>query len=121
MHLKQFVLSDQFSDYFIDRVVKLKEFLSFVMLVGKYLLLDVHFHVKQKLEKKLADSQIFADHLSLLDWVNVFEFCLFMHAVFQKLLNFKDFFGDLHHSKVVNLLCSLDRAPFQVLSQVNDN
>lgn len=46
VHFEEFIFSDQLSDNFIDCIVEFMELFSFVMLVGKYLLLDVHLHVK---------------------------------------------------------------------------
>lgn len=46
MHLKKLVLSDQFPDYLVDCIVQFYELISLIMLVRKYLLFDVHLHVK---------------------------------------------------------------------------
>ena len=90
------------------------------MLIWKNFLLDVHPHVEKQLKQKLADSQILADHLTLFDWVNVFEFCLFMRAWLKELFYFEDFLGYFHHSEVINFFGGFDSAPFEILSQVNN-
>ncbi len=116
VHFEKFIFSYKFPNNFINCVVKFNKLVSLIVLVWKDLFLDVHFHVEQKLKKKLTDSQIFTNHLSLLNWENKLEFCLFMNAVLQKLFNFKNLLCNFHHSKVVYFFGCFDGAPFQILS-----
>lgn len=64
MHLELSIVPDEFLDDFVEGVVELKELVSFVVFVRKDVLLQVHLHVVEQLEKELANSKIFANHLS---------------------------------------------------------
>jgi hypothetical protein len=78
MHLEEAILSDQFTNDFINGIVKLHKLVALIMFIGKDLLLDIHLHVEQQLEKQLADPKVLADHLSFLNGEDVFELGLFV-------------------------------------------
>lgn len=82
VHLEQLILPDQFPDHLVNGIVQFHELIAFVVLIRKDFLLDVHFHVEEQLEEQLADAQIFADHLALLDWEDVLQLGLLMCAAF---------------------------------------
>lgn len=112
VHFEKFIFPYKFTNNFVNGVVKFNEFISLIMLVWKYLFLDVHFHVKQKFKQKLTYSQIFTNHLSFLDWEDILKFCFFMNAVFQKLLDFENFLCYFHHSEIINFFSCFDSSPF---------
>ncbi len=51
VHFEKFVFPDKFSDNLVNSVVKFDKFVPFVMLIWKYIFLDVHLHVEKKLKK----------------------------------------------------------------------
>ena len=68
VHLEELVLTHQLVDDLVEGVVELEELVALVVLVGEDVLLEVHLHKIEQLEKELADAEVFADHLPLEDW-----------------------------------------------------
>lgn len=48
------------------------------------------------------------------------KFCLLLWTVLYEILDFFDFIGYLHHSKIVYLLCSFYSSPLQIFSKSDD-
>ena len=68
VNLEHLVASNKFCDHFVNRVVKLNELLSFVVLVVKNRFLvslrfEVFFHVEKQLKQQLTDTQVLTDVL----------------------------------------------------------
>jgi hypothetical protein len=68
VHLEEDVVSDEFIDNFIKSIVKFNELVALVMFIRENVFLQVHLHEIEKFEEQLADTEIFADHLTFVDW-----------------------------------------------------
>jgi hypothetical protein len=68
VHLEEDVVSDELIDNFIKSIVKFNELVALVMLIRENVFLQVHLHEIEKFEEQLADTEIFADHLTFVDW-----------------------------------------------------
>ena len=91
------------------------------MFVRKDVFFDVHLHVEEQFEEQFAYAQVFADHLRFLDGEDVLEVGLFSAAIFEEIFYLSDFVGDFHHPEVVDFLGSLDGAPLEILSEIDDD
>jgi hypothetical protein len=67
VHLEQRILPHQLVDDLVQRVVQLQKLVFLVVLVRKDVLPQVHLHEVEQLEQQLADAEVLADHLALVD------------------------------------------------------
>ena len=131
--LEEQVIPDQLVDDLINDIVELPEFAPGVGVVVEdvtrrsltfwhfdVLILEIFLHVEEKLEEELADSQIFADHLPLVNGFDVLQVRLLLRAVLEEIFDLFDLFSDLHQPSVFDVGLRILPTPFEVLSQIDD-